>query len=159
MLTKTKVKEKYIKKLLNELNVAYQKGSINLAYVKRVVNQYGINVKAMTKSSKVALQKQQQITKSNPVQHNGLVKIYDKIEKIEAQRHNESIWPGEHFTHSFKGSSKGEVYGIPKNGILQLSDGTQIKVKKGSLLVQSKNKKELFKFFSYDSDIDGSINE
>jgi len=158
MLTKTK--ERYIKKLLNELDVAYQEGSVTLAYVKRVVDRYGINVKTMTKPSKFTLQRNtKQITKSNPVQPNGLVKIYDKIEKIEAQRHNESIWPGEHFTHSFKGSSKGEVYGIPKNGILQLSDGTQIKVKKGSLLVQSKNKKELFKFFLYDSDIDGSINE
>lgn len=140
--TSSKTKEKFIKQLLHELNEAYQEGSVNLAYVRRVVNQYGIDVKDMTKPSKFVLQRREKQTKkSNPVIPKGAIKIYDHIEAIEAIKGTDSLWPKEAFRHDFKPGS--EVYGLQD----------------GSILIINKKGKKLHKLFKYNSKIDGTRNE
>lgn len=62
----------------------------------------------------------------------GAVKIYDKIEAIEAQKGKGSLWPDEYFRHDFKkDKTQASVYGMPD----------------GSLMI--KGKKPLWKNFNY----------
>ncbi len=158
-------KKEFFKQLFADLEEEYYAGNISLKYVKRILSHYGLDVKKL--STKVPTLAHRGVFKKEPRHHNknpqysnnGLVKIYDKVQAIEAQRHNESIWPSEDFRHDFKSKSHGEIYGVPLDGILQLSNGIQIKVYKGSLLIQSKNGKKLFDWFKYDSNVDGSINK
>lgn len=63
-----------------------------------------------------------------------LVKIYDKICAIEAQKGKDSLFPNEYFRHDFKKDrTHGEIYGLPD----------------GSLLIKSKKGKRLWKIFKY----------
>lgn len=48
----------------------------------------------------------------------GAVKIYDKIEEIKAQKGKDSLWPKEHFKHTFKSKSEGAIYGMPDGSLL-----------------------------------------
>lgn len=58
-------------------------------------------------------------------------KIYDKIQAIEAQKGEDSLWPSENFRHDFKDG--GEIFGLEN----------------GDLLIKKK-KKKLWKNFDYD---------
>ena len=57
-------------------------------------------------------------------------KIYDKIQAIDAQKGEDSLWPKENFRHDFKGG--GEIWGLEN----------------GDLLIKKK-KKRLWKNFDY----------
>lgn len=49
----------------------------------------------------------------------GAVRIYDNILSIEAEKGNDSLWPGELFRHDFKAKKgKAAIYGLPDGSIL-----------------------------------------
>jgi hypothetical protein len=49
----------------------------------------------------------------------GAVRIYDNILAIEAEKGNDSLWPGELFRHDFKAKKgKAAIYGLPDGSIL-----------------------------------------
>lgn len=55
--------------------------------------------------------------RSNPPR--GAVLIYDNITAIEAEKGENSLWPGELFRHDFKAKKgKAAIYGLPDGSIL-----------------------------------------
>lgn len=148
MTRKKTAKEKLLKEMLNRLNREYVAGHISLAYVKRIVHKYGIDVIAMAKPSIMAQRsahkrEERQVTtkKKNPIIPKDAIKIYDNIEAIEAVKGQDSLWPFEAFRHDFKPGS--EVYGLPD----------------GSILIINKSGKKLHNVFKYNDKIDGTAAE
>jgi hypothetical protein len=149
MTKKISTRDRFFKKLFKELDEAYSEGSITLAYIRRVMNHYGMDVADLEKTSAMARRstyikeaKSHTVKKNPPNPSNSslrVVKIYDRIEAIEAIKGKDSLWKNSAFRHDFKSSSKAEVFG--------LSDG--------SILIRSKNGKKLWNVCEYDDRYDG----
>ncbi len=72
----------------------------------------GINVTSFMRVNKVRGKKR---LRKNPP--SGTVEIYDRIEAIEAQKGDGSLWPKEKFRHSFKSKTRAKVFGNPDGSL------------------------------------------
>jgi hypothetical protein len=148
--SKMTIKEKFIRRLFQELDRAYTEGSVSLAYVRRIMKRYGLNIKKISKTSMMAKVRAQhkvgrsysQKKKKNSSEKK-VVLIYDQIDAIEATKGNNSLWPQGAFKHKFSKKSKAVVLGLPN----------------GSILIKSLNGKRLWGTFQYDDEVDGIDNE
>lgn len=146
MAKRKSVRELFFRKLFQELEKEYAAGNVSLAYARRILKKYGLDLHKIAKAHAMAqrsmYRKEERIyakKKKNPP----VALIYDNIEAIEAQKGHNSLWPKEHFKHDFKKGSKAIILGLPD----------------GSLLIKSLNGKRLWKSFRYDDEIDGTRNE
>lgn len=119
--------EKFFAVVLAYLDRWNKENSSEDYLIKRLKSRFGYTktqAKAIVKEWKNEYQK-------NPASK--AVRIYGQIEEIRAIKGQDSLWPGERFKHSFKPSSKAEIYGNPD----------------GSITIRSTTGKKLWKMFNY----------